>query len=67
MLYRIEGDGWEVSSETPGAIMGQAAKIAETDGYCPVEVHLDHGGGYIAIVDEKGMVMERRPLNHGNV
>ena len=63
MEYRIRGEGWEVSSPTPGTIMGQAAIIAQTDGICPVEVRFDSGGGYVSIVGKDGEVIERRPLD----
>lgn len=62
MEYRIKGDSWELSSETPGTVMAQARLIAQTDGTCPVEVRFDNGGGYTSIVDEAGEVIERRPL-----
>lgn len=43
MEYRIKGDSWELSSETPGTVMAQARLIAQTDGTCPVEVRFDNG------------------------
>ena len=62
MEYRIKGEGWELTSQIPGTVMAQAKLIAQTDGTCPVEVRFDSGGGYVSIVDEKGEVIERRPL-----